>query len=337
MFQSFNGESRRTVRIPPGGYSTVKFMDQSGIDRLARIDAPDKIENQLQLQTIECTTNNSKGSGSTQKMKKEQLSDVDTEAEKTKTFLLFQLRRRGTISGLELEQKLSSMDTSGDGFVSFVEFKEALSQLSLSESQIHCLFRYFDADCNGYITKNEFLDGIFPNLNSFRKALLVQAFRKLDLNSDEVIDLAEVAIVYDLNQHPDFINGKKSKNLILTEFLQGFGKVEDGQITLKQWLHHYRFISALIERDDYFELMIRNAWKLGSEQDLGGRSNKAQRNNFVSLGTKQSQYDIGGHSSDNKQKHVYSQMGNQFSLRQPEVLLGSQRVSKITQASLALG
>eukprot|EP00750_Incisomonas_marina_P027936 INCI6289.1.p2 GENE.INCI6289.1~~INCI6289.1.p2 ORF type:complete len:121 (-),score=33.63 INCI6289.1:78-440(-) len=36
----------------------------------------------------------------------------------------------------------------------------------------------------------------------------------------------------------------------------------DGKITPKEFLEYYKDVSASIDRDDYFELMMRNAWHI---------------------------------------------------------------------------
>ncbi len=36
----------------------------------------------------------------------------------------------------------------------------------------------------------------------------------------------------------------------------------DGIITLDEFIEYFKDVSASIDRDDYFELMMKNAWKL---------------------------------------------------------------------------
>lgn len=38
---------------------------------------------------------------------------------------------------------------------------------------------------------------------------------------------------------------------------------QDGIITLDEFMEAYQWISASIDTDDYFELMMRNAWHMG--------------------------------------------------------------------------
>ena len=46
------------------------------------------------------------------------------------------------------------------------------------------------------------------------------------------------------------------------EFTSAWDKSGDGTITWEEFLDYYRDISVGIDNEDYFELMIRNAWHL---------------------------------------------------------------------------
>jgi len=57
---------------------------------------------------------------------------------------------------------------------------------------------------------------------------------------------------------------------ILSTYEQGEA---DGIITFQEFLEYYRDMSAGMDSDDYFELMVRNAWHLsGGSGQTGGTS-----------------------------------------------------------------
>ena len=67
-------------------------------------------------------------------------------------------------------------------------------------------------------------------------------------------------------------SGKKTEEDILGQFLETFeshhnlrGGRNDRSITLEEFEEYYNNISASIDDDKYFELMITNAWKLGDQ------------------------------------------------------------------------
>lgn len=80
---------------------------------------------------------------------------------------------------------------------------------------------------------------------------------------------------YDASKHPDVKAGKKTEDEVLKEFLETFemhhnvanGMKADGQITIDEFIEYYTNISAGIDSDAYFDLMINNAW------NLDGRNN----------------------------------------------------------------
>ena len=50
---------------------------------------------------------------------------------------------------------------------------------------------------------------------------------------------------------------------VFAEFLQAFGdKDADGQISQDEWYTYYNTISAGVDNDEEFALIITNAWKL---------------------------------------------------------------------------
>ena len=54
-----------------------------------------------------------------------------------------------------------------------------------------------------------------------------------------------------------------SKQAILEEFMKQWDTIKkDGIVTYEEWEDYYKDVSASIDDDDYFELMIRNAWHI---------------------------------------------------------------------------
>ena len=99
----------------------------------------------------------------------------------------------------------------------------------------------------------------------------------LDKDGSGVIDAGDIVDAYDTSKHPDVIAGKKSSQEVLGEFLDTFdvGGVHDGMVTTQEWMNYYENISSSIDMDDYFELMIRNAWHLsGGEGWCANSANK---------------------------------------------------------------
>lgn len=46
------------------------------------------------------------------------------------------------------------------------------------------------------------------------------------------------------------------------------GKTRDGKVSNEEWMEYYQNISASIDNDDYFEVMITNAWNLDNRKPV---------------------------------------------------------------------
>lgn len=130
--------------------------------------------------------------------------------------------------------------------------------------QIACVFDYFDVDKSGTITFNEFLRGVRGPLNDRRRQFVLRAFQILDADKSGVIECSDIEAKYSAAKHPDVLSGKKTAHEVLAEFLQTFDSPsnKDGKVTVDEFCEHYALVSASIDEDDYFELMMRNAWHL---------------------------------------------------------------------------
>lgn len=84
------------------------------------------------------------------------------------------------------------------------------------------MFNYFDRDRSGNVDYDEFLRYIRGNMNQFRKNLVKKAFDKIDQNRSGEITVEDLHGVYNAAKHPDVINGKKTEDEILMEYLDTF-------------------------------------------------------------------------------------------------------------------
>jgi hypothetical protein len=85
---------------------------------------------------------------------------------------------------------------------------------------------------------------------------------------------------YDVTSNPAVKAGKMTRDQALREFLSNWDRLEqDGVVTLEEFEDYYKEISASIDGDDYFELMIRNAWRIAGGEGMA--ANTANRRVLV--------------------------------------------------------
>ncbi|CAG5131809.1 unnamed protein product [Candidula unifasciata] len=146
------------------------------------------------------------------------------------------------------------------------EFAKGIHDYGLVEfdkAQIDELFQIFDKDNNGHIDFDEFLVRLRPPMNQNRKNLIYQAFHKLDKTGDGVITIDDLKGVYCADKHPKYLSGEWTKDQVFRLFLDSFDSQDkDGKITKEEFENYYAGVSASIDNDAYFDLIMRTAYRL---------------------------------------------------------------------------
>ena len=174
------------------------------------------------------------------------------------------IQRAGDEGVRGLTRALFVMDQNKSGTLSKEEIFNGLQrygiQCALADADI--ILKHFDTDGSGAVTLTEFVRALRGHMPVHRRELVEKAFVTF-ANGDEAISVADVARAYDVSQHPAVLNGQKTQEQVLRDFMASWTeKGADGSITKDEWIDYYEDISAGIENDAYFELMFRNAWHI---------------------------------------------------------------------------
>ena len=142
----------------------------------------------------------------------------------------------------------------------------------MSPEECRKLFDLFDINGDDSISYDELMRSVIVEMSPIRKALVKKAFDKLDDNKNGILELDDIKRFYNAKQHPDVKARKKTEDEVLGEFIDTFElhhslkhpDQKDRKITPKEFQEYYNNVSASIDNDQYFELMITNAWNLNN-------------------------------------------------------------------------
>ena len=197
-------------------------------------------------------------------------SDLDKALNKLRT----KLAQRGARGFVGMQRQFKIMDDDMSGAIEMPEFVKAMRdfRIDLNQQELNIVFEAFDRDSSGAINYDEFVRGVRGPMNNFRKKIVMQAFKKIDKDGSGVLEMNDIKVSYNAKLHPDVKSGKKTEDEILGEFLETFeahhamnGGTRDQRVTPEEFVEYYTNISASIDNDEYFELMMINSWKLYGE------------------------------------------------------------------------
>jgi calcyphosin len=182
------------------------------------------------------------------------------------------IRSRGIRGIIGLQKLFSIMDDDGTKSISLYEFSKACKdfKVGINEENVPLIFDIFDTNHDGTLNIDEFLLAIRGQMNDYRRSLVEQAFNKLDINRNGIIEIEDLKDLYNAKKHPDVVQGKKSEQQVLMDFIETFEihhgirirDPRDNRITLEEFLEYYDNVSISIENDEYFALMINNSWNI---------------------------------------------------------------------------
>ena len=166
---------------------------------------------------------------------------------------------RGSRTIRGLGRTFKAYDNDGNKKMSGQEFLQGLndSGCSLTDEEAKALHEALDTDKDGTVNFDEFLVGIRGRLSPQRQEIVDQAFKKFDKDGSGFITKDDLKGVYNCDYHPQVVAGKKTPEQVFDTFLESFGDVnKDGKITKKEWDDYYAAVSASVDKDEHFIVLM---------------------------------------------------------------------------------
>ena len=93
---------------------------------------------------------------------------------------------------------------------------------------------FYDIDKDGNIGFEEFIRGLREELNDRKKAMVDKAFAIMDKDGSKQLSVSDIAYRFDVSTNEDFKQGLKTKDEVLSEFLDQFDGLRgnnDGKVS----------------------------------------------------------------------------------------------------------
>ena len=193
------------------------------------------------------------------------------------------IRQRGSRGILGMRRCFMIYDEDNSRTLTFENFNKYITNflIPLSRNQVASLFKLYDGENKGEINYDSLINELLGKFSESRRNLVNSAFNKLDTTRKGVLNMNIIRGGFIPKGHPDVVNGKKTEQEVLAEFLDNFDyhfnllnqgrNPDDEEITNQEFIDFYRYISAGIEDDSFFSKMITGVWGLNSQSNNSRR------------------------------------------------------------------
>lgn len=185
-----------------------------------------------------------------------------------------QIQQRGGTGIRGLRRIFNHADFNGNKTLDIQEFEQALNGFGIfvKKVELQALMKYYDINQDGNITYEEFLNGLKDPLTPRREAMVKKAFAMMDKSGDGYLSIQDIEGIYDVSKNPEFLEGRKTKDEILNDFLANFEGARgdrDGKITWKEFYDYYSDLSMSLPSEQYFVEMMESTWQIPENENEG--------------------------------------------------------------------
>ena len=117
-------------------------------------------------------------------------------------------------------------------------------------------------------------------LSERKRKMVERAFEFMDKDKTGSINIKDIINTYDVSKNKDFIAQKKSREDILSEFLNSFDGLRgnnDGVISNQEWTDYYTDLAMSTPNDEYFVKMMESVWCMAEDEQNSIFSDKVKQ------------------------------------------------------------
>lgn len=134
--------------------------------------------------------------------------------------------------------------------------------VTLNKVEIDCLLSGLNTDNDGVVDYDLFLCSLRGELSAARIACSSKHFARFDPNQTGRVAASDLRVAFKSQAHPKVVSGEITEDEAFLEFLTNFGdKNNDGQISMQEWADYYSAVSACINDDDHYNMLMSQAWE----------------------------------------------------------------------------
>ena len=189
------------------------------------------------------------------------------------------IKQRGSRGILGMRRCFMIYDEGNSRILTFDNFYKYITSflIPLSRNQADSLFKLYDRQNTGEINYDSLVNEIIGKFGESRRHMVNNAFNKLDVGRKGVLNMNIIRNGFNAKGHPDVINGKRSEQDVLSEFLDNFDyhfnllnqgrNPDDEEVTNQEFIDFYRYISVGFDDNNAFNKMISGVWGLNNQSN----------------------------------------------------------------------
>ena len=90
------------------------------------------------------------------------------------------------------------------------------------KTDLQALVKIYDIDNSGAVSYANFMDGLRDTLSERKRKIVEKAYSSIDFRGEGRVSIRDMINSFNVSKNKDFLSNKKSRDLLVSEYLQGF-------------------------------------------------------------------------------------------------------------------